>query len=239
MARITKIGLGVVGGLLFLGFLTMTFSNGILFYFSKGESVTSAFYVENVEAALAEQHRDVAARVADGLSPGDQLSFVVAGHQLRAGSGAVIGYRDGYQEGFLGTDGDYFFELTVFLREPVSGVDGIFPVGPDTGVIAFLTRWSRQRQYSEYPAWACLAYATSGEIGFETLGDGGLSVDLSLTFGNAYAFEPDFNTQIFSTEHCAYAPLREKFVAVRREIDSLGAWEGAPGASYDEMVDWN
>lgn len=154
----------------------------------------------------------------------DDKEFVVTGHRLKAGNGAVLGYR-GFESGIL-VDSASFTKMTVFLPDSniVDGLEVRIPNG--AGAMAYYSTSS-----SNFPgAGGCFGYASEGLIKVQSLSESSVTVAIDLQFRLA--------SPLGALGECSdMRRIAGTHVLRRISFQQLTPWQGIAGKTlYDETI---
>ena len=154
-----------------------------------------------------------------------QPEFVITGHRIAAGDGAIIAYR-AFSHGMLPlVDQAQFKKLTIFLPFALSDRLIEINLAGEEKAIAF---WSNGS--SNFPGESgCFGYASGGSIRLKKITNEEVFVNLSLSF--------DLVSPTNLNEGCSHFEFKESLTLRKEKVTSLTPWEGAVGVHlYDESI---
>jgi hypothetical protein len=175
------------------------------------------------------RHRDLLARILADNVPQlgyEQKEFVVTGHRIVPGAGAVFAFRSFDPGPILGVDRAGFLKLTGFVPQSLMKVGGEIRIPATNGPFVFLSTSS-----SNFPgASGCYGYASSGFIRIDSIASEALTATMDLQFR---LFSP-----LGHAQECRDAKnMRGTYKMPLQRVEQLTPWQGREGKSlYDETM---
>jgi len=187
----------------------------------------STFVVSGVEPAAIAILAGGTAQIGES-KPDD--SFLLTSHNLKKGSGAVVGYRR-YYDAELTVDENLIEYMTIYFAAGIPDSPLVLRFGegvPTDGTIAYRSDGS----FGWFEG-SCLGLAKEGTVSVSRLTNGNLAVKIDLVFRRLVMRQPAFPGDSFklarwqpNEKRCPALHVQTEFQATPKDFEALEEWEG-------------
>lgn len=184
---------------------------------------SDSFFVQQAELKDSHLFEHERARMEAGEEiEFDEILYRVIGHQLKKGSGTILGYR-WYSNGSAGIiDDELYRKLTVWIPERFANKPGLLQINSDTGIVAIYSSGA-----SAWPRSGCHGQIQSGSLHLEW---GARQLKAKIEGVISYISDP-----LWKDQACTPPVIQEEYTFDRLEFEELTPWLGLPGKHiYDE-----